>query len=122
MSCFLKKIIKILLIILIQRLNKIIFLASLADISACFKQKVTTFLYYIFIFIGFLVTLFTLCVRVYVCMCVCVCVHVRVCTCLRVCVCARVCVRARICVRVRICVCERVSVCVCVCVRERESE
>ncbi len=32
-------------IILIQRLNKIIFLASLADIFACFKQKLTTFLY-----------------------------------------------------------------------------
>ncbi len=32
--------------ILIQRLNTIIFLTPLADISACFKQKLTTFLYF----------------------------------------------------------------------------
>ncbi len=34
-------------IILIQRLNKIIFLAPLADIIACFKQKLIHFLYFL---------------------------------------------------------------------------
>ncbi len=33
-------------IILIQRLNKIIFLAPLVDICACFKQKLTQFGYF----------------------------------------------------------------------------
>ncbi len=34
-------------IILIQKLNKIIFITPLADISACFKQKLTQILYFL---------------------------------------------------------------------------